>query len=348
MRGEKTMLHPILADALLPGDTLSWVAGVVGVAAGLGFLWLLFSFLGPYVRCLLTGAGVGLFDLARMKWCHVDYEAIVKEKIKLTLAGLADVRTQDLETHALAKGNVTKVVDAVVAAHKAGIALTWDEAAAIDLAGRDVAEAVRTSVTPRVINCPDPREGRRGVAALCKNGVQVRVRARVTVRTRLDRLAGGATEETVIARVAEGIIKAIGNAATAQDLLADPARISQAVLRNGLDAGTAFEVVSVDIDGVEVGGNVGAELRATEAQAELKITQAQAELRRAQAQAQEQEHRAALALAEAEVPRALADALREGRLGVADLQALRNLRSDADKKAAAAENGLGRTEHHTG
>ncbi len=123
------MLHPILADAFLPGDTLSWVAGVVGVAAGLGFLWLLFTFLSLYVRCLLTGAGVGLFDLARMKWCHVDYEVIVKEKIKLTLAGLPDVRAQDLEAHALARGNVTKVVDAVVAAHKAGIALTWDESA---------------------------------------------------------------------------------------------------------------------------------------------------------------------------------------------------------------------------
>ncbi len=170
----------------------------------------------------------------------------------------------------------------------------------------------------------------------------------MTVRTRLDRLAGGATEETVIARVAEGIIKAIGNAATAQDLLADPARVSQAVLHNGLDAGTAFEVLSVDVDAVEVGGNVGAELRATEAQAELKVTQAQAELRRAQAQAQEQEHRAALALAEAEVPRALADALREGRLGVADYQALRNVRSDAGRQAAVADNGLGRTEHLNG
>src|SRR5262249_37352875 len=152
-----------------------------------------------------TGAGVGLFDLARMKWCHVDYDLIVKEKIKLTLAGLTDVRTQDLESHFLAKGDVTKVVDAVVAAHKGGIPLSWDDAAAIDLAGRDVCDAVRSSVTPRVIDCPDARQGRQGVTALCKNGVQVRVRARVTVRTRLDRLLGGATEETLIARVAEGI-----------------------------------------------------------------------------------------------------------------------------------------------
>jgi uncharacterized protein YqfA (UPF0365 family) len=328
----------------LNDTTINWTIGIVGVAAGLGLLWLLATFLSLYVRCVLTGAGVGLFDLARMKWCNLDYEAIVKEKIKLTLAGLTDIRVQDLESHSLARGNVSKVVDALVAAHKGGIELSWDEAAAIDLAGRDVSEAVRSSVTPRVIDCPDPKQGRQGVAALCKNGVQVRVRTRVTVRTRLDRLVGGATEETLLARVAEGIVKAIGNAATAQELLADPSRISQAVLRHGLDAGTAFEVLSVDVDAIEVGKNVGAELRATEAQADLHITQAQAEQRRALAAAQEQENRAALLLAEAEVPRALAEALREGRLSPADYQALRDLHA-GKKSPPIGANGVDRTEH---
>jgi uncharacterized protein YqfA (UPF0365 family) len=342
------MFPMILANGWLNDTTINWMLGVVGVAAGLGVVWLLVTFLSLYVRCVLTGAGIGLFDLARMKWCKVDYDLIVKEKIKLTLAGLGDIRVQELESHSLAHGSLTKVVDALVAAHKANIPLTWDEAAAIDLAGRDVSEAVRSSVTPRVIDCPAARDGRQGVAALCKNGVQVRVRTRVTVRTRLDRLVGGATEETLLARVAEGIVKAIGNASTAQALLTDPSVISQAVLRHGLDAGTAFEVLSVDVDTIEVGGNVGAELRATEAEAEQRVAQAQADLRKAQAAAQEQENRAALVLAETEISRALADALREGRLSVADYQALHNLRSDAQIRAAITANGLERTEHFRG
>src|SRR5207253_1191161 len=245
------------------------------------------------------------------------------------------VGTNDLEAHYLARGNVPKVATAVIAAHKAGIDLPWRIAAAIDLAGRDILDAVRTSVNPKVIDCPNPSKGRPTLDGVCKNGIQLRAKARVTVRTRLDRLVGGATEETIIARVGEGIVKAIGSAEHHTDVLANPNLISQAVLKNSLDSQTAFEIVSIDVAEIDVGENIGAILQANQAKADLQVAQAQAEKRRALAVAQEQEmkalveeNRAKVVMAEAEVPLALAHAFREGHLGVMDFYNMRNVQAD--------------------
>jgi uncharacterized protein YqfA (UPF0365 family) len=224
--------------------------------------------------------------------------------------------------------------------------LPWRTAAAIDLAGRDVLDAVKTSVNPKVIDCPDPAKGRPTLDGVCKNGIQLKARARVTVRTKLDRLVGGATEETIIARVGEGIVKAIGSAEHHTDVLANPNLISQAVLKNSLDSQTAFEIVSIDVAEIDVGANIGANLQADQAAADLRVAQAQAEKRRALAVAGEQEQRAAVEenrakvmLAEAEVPLAIAHAFREGKLGIMDYYGLRNLQSDTDMRNAIAGTG---------
>jgi uncharacterized protein YqfA (UPF0365 family) len=221
--------------------------------------------------------------------------------------------------------------------------LPWRVATAIDLAGRDVEEAVRRSVDPKVIDCPDPAKGKTTLDGVCQNGIQLRARARVTVRTKLDRLIGGATEETIIARVGEGIVKAIGSAEHHTDVLANPNLISQAVLRNSLDSQTAFEIVSIDVAEIDVGDNIGAILQANQAKADLQVAQAQAEKRRALAVAQEQEmralveeNRAKVVLAEAEVPLAISQAFRDGRLGVMDYYNLRNLQSDTQMRNAIA------------
>jgi uncharacterized protein YqfA (UPF0365 family) len=232
--------------------------------------------------------------------------------------------TARLEAHFLAGGDVTNVLRAIIVAHRAGIDLDFDRAAAIDLAGRDVLDAVRTSVRPRVIDCPQAsRNGRTTLSAIAKDGVELRVAARVTVRTNLDQLIGGATEETIIARVGEGVITSIGSSATHMDVMAMPSRISKAVLERGLDASTAFEIVSIDIADIDVGQNVGARLQADQAEADTRVAQAFAEQRRAEAIAQQQEmtarvaeNRAALVRAEAEVPHAMAQAFRAGELHV--------------------------------
>jgi uncharacterized protein YqfA (UPF0365 family) len=319
-----------------------WIAGGVGLLVGVLFLFVFFSFVQLWIQCLLTGARIGIIDMVRMKLCKVDYAMIVREKIKMVQAGVK-VSTQEMEAHALAKGRVDRVADAVVSAHKAGIDLPWRVAAAIDLAGRDIKEAVRRSVDPKVIDCPDPNKGRGTLDGVCRNGIQLKARARVTVRTKLDRLVGGATEETIVARVGEGIVKAIGTAEHHTDVLANPNLISQAVLRNSLDSQTAFEIVSIDVAEIDVGDNIGAKLQMNQAAADLNVAQANAEKRRALAVALEQEmrakveeNRALVVLSEAEVPRAIADAFRTGRLGVMDYYNLRNLQSDTTMRNAIA------------
>src|SRR5436190_653966 len=301
-----------------------------------------FSFLRLWVQCFLTGAQISILDLIGMKLRNVDYAMIARQKIALVRAGVK-ISTQEMEDHFLARGNVPKTALAVIAAHKAGIDLPWRIAAAIDLAGRDVLDAVKTSVNPKVIDCPDPSKGRPTLDGVCKNGIQLKARARVTVRTKLDRLVGGATEETIIARVGEGIVKAIGTAEHHTDVLANPNLISQAGLKNSLDSQTSFEIVSIDVAGIDVGANIGANLQADQAAADLRVAQALAEKRRALAVAQEQEMRAAVeenrakvVLAEAEIPMAISQALREAKLGVMDYYNLRNLQSDTEMRNAVA------------
>ena len=328
-------------------DHWGLVIGGIGLIVGLIFLFVFFSFLQLWIQCLLTGARIGILDMIRMKLCKVDYAMIVRQKIALVQAGVK-VSTQEMEAHFLSRGNVQKVAGAVIAAHKAGMDLPWRVAAAIDLAGRDIYEAVKRSVDPKVIDCPDPSKGRATLDGVCKNGIQLKARARVTVRTKLDRLVGGATEETIIARVGEGIVKAIGSAEHHTDVLANPNLISQAVLKNSLDSQTAFEIVSIDIAEIDVGDNIGAILQANQAKADLQVAQANAEKRRALAVAMEQEmrarveeNRAQVVLAEADVPRAIAQAFRDGHLGVLDYYNLKNLQSDTQMRSSIA--GLGGT-----
>src|SRR5437588_9671346 len=321
---------------------LGVIVGIVILVIGIVFLIIFFSFLRLWIQCLLTGARISILDLIGMKLRKVDYAMIVRQKIALVQANVK-ISTREMEAHYLSRGNVPKTSTAVIAAHKAGMDLPWRIAAAIDLAGRDVLDAVKTSVNPRVIDCPDPAKGRNTLDGVCKNGIQLRARARVTVRTKLDRLVGGATEETIIARVGEGIVQAIGSSEHHTDVLSNPSRISQAVLKNSLDAQTAFEIVSIDIAEIDVGENIGANLQANQAAADLRVAQAQAETRRAAAVAREQEMRAAVeenrakvVLADAEVPLAISAAFREGHLGVMDYYNLKNLQSDTDMRRAVA------------
>jgi uncharacterized protein YqfA (UPF0365 family) len=341
------MLSALLAQAnpngFRPQDH-PWllVGGVLLFLVGLFFLIIFFSFIRLWIQSLLTGAKISILDLVGMKLRNVDYAMIVRQKIALVQAGVK-VATEELEAHYLARGNVPKTATAVIAAHKAGMDLPWKTAAAIDLAGRDILDAVKTSVNPKVIDCPDPTKGRATLDGVCHNGIQLRAKARVTVRTKLERLVGGATEETIIARVGEGIVKAIGSAKDHKEVLANPNLISQAVLKNSLDSQTAFEIVSIDVADIDVGENIGAKLQADQAAADLRVAQAAAEQRRAAAVAREQEmqaavveNRAKVVLAEAEVPLAISQAFRSGQLGVMDYYNLRNLQADTDMRNSVA------------
>lgn len=338
------LAHGLLAD----GESLGlWSIALIGlgifaVIVLVILALILFSFIRLWVQCWLTGAQIGMVDLVGMKLRNVDYQMIVRQKIALVQANVK-ISTRELEAHYLSRGNVPKVATAVIAAHKAGMDLQWRVGAAIDLAGRDVLDAVKTSVNPKVIDCPDPTKGRPTLDGVCKNGIQLKARARVTVRTKLDRLVGGATEETIIARVGEGIVKAIGGAEHHTDVLANPDIISQAVLKNSLDSQTAFEIVSIDVAEIDVGENIGAILQANQAKADLQVAQARAEQRRALAVALEQENkaqveasRAKVVLAEAEVPLAIAQAFKNGQLGVMDYYSLRNLQSDTEMRNSVA------------
>lgn len=276
-----------------------------------------------WLQAFVTRSRVSILSLIAMSFRKVNARAIIESKIMGVQAGLPPISTQALEAHYLAGGNVRRVIQALIVAHRAKIDLDWETAAAIDLAGRNVLEAVQTSVDPKVIDCPDPRRsgGRATLDGVAKNGIQLRAKARVTVRTNLAQLIGGATEETVIARVGEGIVSAIGSCQSHKDVLANPMLIAKAVLDKSLDSQTAFEIVSIDIADIDVGDNVGARLQADQAEADVRVARARAEERRARAVAQEQEmkaltaeNRAMVVLAEAEVPRAMADAYKMGRL----------------------------------
>lgn len=275
-----------------------------------------------WFQAYVTRADVSIWSLIAMSFRKVNARSIVESKIMAVQAGLERISTASLEAHVLAGGNVRRVVQALIVANRAKIDLDWDTAAAIDLAGRNVLEAVQTSVDPKVIDCPDARRtGRSTLDGVAKNGIQLRARARVTVRTNLAQLIGGATEETVIARVGEGIVSAIGSCETHSQVLANPMLIAKAVLDKSLDSQTAFEIVSIDIADIDVGDNIGARLQADQAEADVRVYRAKAEERRAMAVASEQEmkaltveNRAKLVLAEAEIPRAMADAFRMGSL----------------------------------
>jgi len=298
------------------------------------FLGIFFYFLKVWIRALAAGARVSIFNLVGMKLRGIKPVVIVDARIMATKAGL-QVATNDLEAHYLAGGNVGKVTQALIAADKANIELSFQKACAIDLAGRDIWDAVKTSVNPRVIDCPNPEKGKVTVDAVAMDGIQLMAKARVTIRANIDRLVGGATDETITARVGEGIVTSIGSAETYKKVLENPDVISQKVLERGLDAGTAFEILSIDIADVDVGKNVGAELQQRQAQADLEIAKAKAEERRAMAVAREQEMkalvqemRAKVVEAEAEVPRAMAEAFREGNLGILDYYRFKNIKAD--------------------
>jgi uncharacterized protein YqfA (UPF0365 family) len=303
-------------------DDFGWLFAAVGagilVLFGLIFLFLFARYFKLWLRAFVTRAKIGPLNLVFMSMRKVNPVIIVDTKIMAVQAGLTGISTEALEAHYLAGGNVRRVVQSLIAAHRAKIDLNWDTAAAIDLAGRNVFEAVQTSVDPKVIDCPDGRRtGRTTLDGVAKNGIQLKVRARVTVRTNLAQLVGGATEETVIARVGEGIVSAIGACDTHTDVAANPTLITKAVLAKGLDSQTAYEIVSIDIADVEFGDNIGARLMADQAEADMRVARARAEERRAEAVAKEQEmqaltqeNRAQVVLAEAEVPKAIADAYR--------------------------------------
>ncbi len=318
-------------DALVLG--IEWWMIIVYVIIGIALLiaLALLIFVPIYgklwFQAFMSDADVGFTSLVGMGFRQVNPRIIVQAKIMAAQAGLdinrrTGISTARLEAHYLAGGNVMNVIHAIIAAHRANIDLDFDRAAAIDLAGRDVMDAVRTSVHPKVIDCPDPRRsGKTTLSAIAKNGVELRIRARVTVRTNLEQLIGGATEETVIARVGEGIITSIGSSDTHLEVLENPDRITRAVLSRGLDAHTAFAIVSIDIADIDVGENIGARLQADQAEADTRVARASAERRRAEAVASEQEmkakvaeNRARLVMAEAEVPRAMADAFRSGNV----------------------------------
>lgn len=300
--------------AIIIGGFFLVVLGFIGI-------FLFGKFFNLWLRASVTRAHINPFSLVFMSLRKVNPNVIVDSKISAVQAGLDAISTQAMEAHYLAGGNVTKVVRAMITAHRARIELDWDTAAAIDLAGRDVLEAVRTSVDPKVIDCPDGRNNRGTLDGVAKDGIQLKARARVTVRTNLKQLVGGATEDTIIARVGEGIVSAIGSSKSHKDVLANPTLIAQAVLRKSLDAQTAYEIVSIDIADIDVGDNVGARLQADQAEADMRVARAKAEQRRADAVADEQEsqaatqeNRAKVILAEAEIPKAMADAFKKGQL----------------------------------
>ncbi len=314
----------------------------IGVAAliGLVLVVVIAQFFKLWLQAFLSGAPVGMFDLIGMRLRKVPPSIIVLSRIQAKKAGI-DLSTARLESHFLAGGRVPQVIRALIAADRAKIELLYDTACAIDLAGRDILEAVQTSVKPKVIDCPDPAKGRQTIDAVAQDGIQLRVKARITVRANLDRLIGGALEETIIARVGEGIVTTIGSSVTHKAVLENPDRISKVVLGKGLDSGTAFEILSIDIADVDVGENIGAGLQADQAEADKKRFQAEAEKRRAMAKAQEAENqalrelnRAKVVEAEAEIPKAMSEAFRAGNLGILDYYKLKNIQADTSMRSA--------------
>ena len=333
---------------LLAADALA-VFGIVGLGVvaviGLILLIMISQYLQLWLQAFLSGARVSLLDLIMMRLRKVPPSVIVLNRITAKKAGL-EVPTNLLEAHFMAGGRIDRVIRAMIAADKAKIDLGWDRATSIDLAGRDILEAVKTSVDPKVIDCPSQSSSKATVDAVAQDGIQLRCKARVTVRTAIARLVGGATEETIIARVGEGIIATIGAAESHKAVLEQPDRISKTVLHKGLDSGTAFEILSIDIAEIDVGDNIGANLQTAQAEADSKRFQAMAEQRRAAAVAQEaeyqaeaQKNRALVVLAEADVPKAIAEALKSGKMGVMDLYRMNNMQADTDMRKSIGTSG---------
>ncbi len=307
------------------------------------------------MQALFANANVSIFDLIGMKVRRVTPRVVVESKIQAVKAGLLNISTNDIESHYLAGGHVIKVVRAMIAANRASIPLDWRQACAIDLAGRDIFDAVQTSVNPKVIDVPQPAAGRTTIDAVAKDGIQLKAKARVTVRTNMQRLIGGATEETIIARVGEGIVTTIGSAGTYKEVLENPDRISKLVLQKGLDAGSAFEILSIDIADIDVGDNIGAKLQADQAEADKRRFQAEAEKRRALAIAQEaemrartQENRAKVVEAEAQIPMAMAEAFRSGNLGIMDYYRMRNIQADTQMREGISGGHESNSHQHEG
>jgi uncharacterized protein YqfA (UPF0365 family) len=334
---------PALAAGIL---THPITIGIIIVIV-LGVALVMFNFLGIWIRARVADAPVAMITMIAMRLRGVPVSQIVDARITATKAGL-HLETDPIEAHYLAGGDVNNCILSLIAAHKAGISLDWNRTCAIDLAtkgtSKTVLEAVRTSINPKVIDCPNPASGRVTIDGVAKDGIGVKVKARVTVRTNLDRFVGGATEETIIARVGEGIVTSIGSSDTYKDVLENPDRISKTVLAKGLDSGTQFEILSIDIADVDVGENVGAKLQAEQAEADKRTAQARAEAQRAQAVATEQEMkartqemRAKVVEAEAQVPLAIAEAFRSGNLGVMDYVKYQNVRADTDMRKSIAE-----------
>ena len=319
---------------------------IVGGFFGLLILLLALSYGGLWFQARFSGAPVSVASLIGMSLRKVNARTIVVSRIMAIRAGL-DLSAEELESHYLAGGRVTNVVRALIAADRANIKLTFKTATAIDLAGRDILDAVQTSVNPKVIDCPDPSKGKETVDAVAQDGIQLRAKARVTVRANIDRLIGGATEETIIARVGEGIVTTIGGSINHKSVLEAPDRISKSVLEKGLDAGTAFEILSIDIADVDVGENIGAQLQKAQALADQARAVAEAEKRRAMAIARQEEmralvheNRAKVVLAEAEIPKAMAEAFRSGNFGIMDYYRMKNVMADTSMPDSIA--GMGK------
>ena len=324
-------------------EIVSLVGMVVVALIALVVVGLMWNAFWLWWQSILSNATVGLLQIIFMRFRKVNPAVIVTVRITAKKAGI-DLSADELEAHWLAGGDVTRVVRALISASKANIQLDYDRACAIDLAGRDVQEAVGTSVNPKVIDVPSGAMGRNTIDGIAGDGIQLKVKARVTVRTNLDRLVGGATEETIVARVGEGIVTTIGSAKNHMEVLENPDMISKMVLQRGLDSGTAFEILSIDIADIDVGDNIGARLKIDQAEADKKVAQAQAERQRALAVAREQEmialvqeNRAKVVLAEAEVPKALADALRSGNIGVMDYYQMQNILADTRMRSSIGD-----------
>jgi len=329
-----------LTDSILAAENPIRSVGVALVVVLILVVFVMFllflKFFRLWLQAKLSRADVKFSELIGMWLRKVDTKTIVLSKIIAVQAGLT-LTTRDLESHYLAGGRVPNVVRALVAANRANIDLSLQTATAIDLAGRDILDAVKTSVNPRVIDCPDPAKGRNTIDAVAQDGIQLKAKARVTVRANIERLVGGATEETVIARVGEGIVTTIGSAITYKSVLENPDSISKSVLAKGLDAGTAFEILSIDIADVDVGENIGAALQKAQAYADLERAKAEAEKRRAMAVAREQEMRALVVENESKVPLAMAEAFKKGNLGVMDYYRMKNIMADTEMRDSIAK-----------
>jgi len=337
MKGKKMYnLTNIILAAAEPQNVFIAAVVVVLIIVVLVLLLLFIKFFRLWLQAKLSHADVKFSELIGMWLRKVDTRTIVLSKITAIQAGLT-LTTRDLESHYLAGGRVPNVVRALIAANRANIELTLKTATAIDLAGRDILEAVQTSVNPKVIDCPEPQKGKETVDAVAQDGIQLKAKARVTVRANIGRLIGGATQETIIARVGEGIVTTIGSAITYKSVLENPDDISKSVLSKGLDSGTAFEILSIDIADVDVGKNVGAELQAAQAEADMRRAKAEAEKRRAMAVAREQEMRALVVENESKVPLAMAEAFRKGNLGIMDYYRMKNISADTSMRESIAK-----------